>query len=1723
MARDELKNLLEQLNLSKEQSSRVQNLLESFEFADTPTVEMEPGQPETAETEDTFFLGESDESQMREIPLRARTKNEDEPQRLGRYIDLGVLGIGGMGEVRKVLDENLKRTLAMKIIHPRLMASRRSISRFVEEAQVGAQLQHPNIVPVHEIGRLPDGRHYFTMKQVRGGEFTPLIQSVHDASDEERWRPAPDGTTFRHLVHVFHTVCMTMAYAHSMGVAHRDLKPENILIGGFGEVLVVDWGIAKVVGRQDAGEDDAVAVETERSSGDMATRIGSVAGTPCYMSPEQAAGQTEAVGFASDIYTLGAILYHLLCGNPPYPGLSGEEILDRVSTLPPKPLVEGRSKLPDPLVEICERAMQRAIPDRYPSAEGVAADVLAWLEGAEKRDKALTEVEGARRTLEQAEQREAEATEMWKKANDLLERSGPTSEAGWEAWTEGKGAEREARQLRHRHMQQMQGALVHDPALEEAHEALAQMRLLELATATAQGDRRAAESIRHAFQHHCTHLSAPRRQDLEQRLALLVADTIAGQRSRRGALVGRLALREAIAEQMRSGTRLITLVGTAGVGKTRLALELAEDLRQGTSRAFFCDLTEAMDEIGVFRLISKSMSLRLRDAQPREHLAEALGETPTLLVLDNLEQVLAEVGPICHQWIEEIPDLRILATSRARMDISTETAVSIKTLSLLESVELFTRRGQAADTRFELQPENRALVCSLVKKLDGLPLAIELAAARLNVLSLQDVANRLDKRFSLLRSHGRDAQALEGALDWSWDMLKPWGKAVLSQSSLFHGGFNLAAAEGVIELGDWSGCPPMFDILGDLAENSLLRRDQGEDGSVRYGLLESIRAYSSDKLHTPEAVEQDLSGTAATSASQHRHAAHFSEMGATEALSALDQSDSATRWVTLFQELDNLVAGIDHGTPDTAALCCVAAMKILVMKGPVSLGVDIATKVLALPDVPRRLQMQLEIERSKCLRISGRIDEARAVVRNTSNTSLSPSTPTWNPDEASIPDPSEGAEDGILRADRLREMGNVEHVQSNADEACSFYQQSLDLYRKYGDRNGEGIVLGNLGNSYRAQDQLEKALETYQAALEIHRETRNKQSEGSVHGHLGLVYQAQGRLGEAVQSYEQALFIHGQSGNRHFESNVLVNLGSALRAQGKLEAAVDHCKRAMEIHQEIGSRRGEGVALGNLGIAYQAQGRQEAALDCFQRSVHIHREIGDKRFEGLYVGKLGEALLELGRTEEAQKALRFGADLCQDSYPVAACAFRAALALILAREGRFEEARELLSTSESSLEANKEEQGRFFCKAGQVAVLENRIGDASLYLRQARRISKTICVTDQSQLSQDISSLEAMFGGSPPDEGDGAERPLSTWSPETLPPDSSPLDDPGPESPELALLEADRVVQLGLIEYEQANYEKAEACYRTALGVYDGAENAKGQGVVLAALGVLFRDQGRLEDAHEYLHQAIGFHHRTGDRFSEAAVLASLAVVFVFQGQIDEALERYQSALDIHRSLGARAREGVVLGSMGTALQTQGQLEESIPLLREALGIHQEIGARTSEGNVLGNLGIVFQLQGQMEAAIEHYQLALAIHRETGARASEGIFLGNLGDALLHLDRVTEAREALEEAISICDDALPPAAGAFRGSLALLLAGEGAFQEAHELLEAGESLVAHHREELGKLLCKRGRVQLLDNDPDAARSSLARAQAIASELKVGEHSELAQAIAEFQDVLASAR
>ena len=309
-----------------------------------------------------------------------------------RYVDKGEVARGGMGSIRKVLDENLQRTVAMKVAFPEHRGDQKIMQRFGEEAQIMGQLEHPNIVPVHEYGD-DDGTKFFTMLYVRGKTLTELLAEAGEAHSREDW--------FRFL-NIFLRVCDAVAFAHSRGVVHRDLKPDNIMVGNFGEVYLMDWGIAKLLHRTGGMPKPAEAARTMvmtavgKSLDDiMPVRVradvtgvkndetGQIIGTFFYMALEQALAEIERIDERTDIFLLGGVLFEVLTKQPPYMGSTVVDVVRQAQAaqvLRPE-LISPEAHIPKALSDICMKCLQKDQDQRYQTVLELKKDVENFLKG----------------------------------------------------------------------------------------------------------------------------------------------------------------------------------------------------------------------------------------------------------------------------------------------------------------------------------------------------------------------------------------------------------------------------------------------------------------------------------------------------------------------------------------------------------------------------------------------------------------------------------------------------------------------------------------------------------------------------------------------------------------------------------------------------------------------------------------------------------------------------------------------------------------------------------------------------------------------------------------------------------------------------------------------------------------------------------------------------------------------------------------------------------------------------------------------------------------------------------------------------------------------------------------------------------------------------------------------------------------------------------------------
>ena len=303
----------------------------------------------------------------------------DEHGTEGRYAVDKPLAQGGMGAVLLIKDGDFQRPAAMKVMLSRYAQNAEAMERFLAEAQVTAQLEHPNIVPIHDLGIMEDGTVYFTMKYIEGESLGSVVKKLKSEDAAVAAKAAAEWSDERILL-TFLKVLDGMSYAHAKGVVHRDIKPDNIMLGGHGEVLVVDWGIAKVLGRDELGKTQDVVHLRDQDALSL-TREGSTMGTLYYMPPEQASGELAAIGPHSDVYALGATLYELLTRKRPVSGPTAVDIIAKVVRGEIVPVSEARPDLPADLAAIVMKAMALAPERRYAQCGAFAEDVRRYLAG----------------------------------------------------------------------------------------------------------------------------------------------------------------------------------------------------------------------------------------------------------------------------------------------------------------------------------------------------------------------------------------------------------------------------------------------------------------------------------------------------------------------------------------------------------------------------------------------------------------------------------------------------------------------------------------------------------------------------------------------------------------------------------------------------------------------------------------------------------------------------------------------------------------------------------------------------------------------------------------------------------------------------------------------------------------------------------------------------------------------------------------------------------------------------------------------------------------------------------------------------------------------------------------------------------------------------------------------------------------------------------------------
>ncbi len=746
-----------------------------------------------------------------------------------------------------------------------------------------------------------------------------------------------------------------------------------------------------------------------------------------------------------------------------------------------------------------------------------------------------------------------------------------------------------------------------------------------------------------------------------------------------GAMVGRQEELAVLRQRFHEGARLVTILGPGGMGKTRLATHFGSTQLSSQQRwsggVWLCVLTEATSAGDICHAVGQALGVDLthgdKEGEPAEQLGHALaGRGQVLLILDNMEHLMRHASATLGRWLALAPETRFLVTSREAMRLPGEWVLdlaplglpaddetSLEAISRSDAVRLFVQRAQAAQGGFVLTAEEAPRVSEIVRRLDGIALAIELAAARTPVLGVAQIRERLSRRFELLRAGRRDASArqatLRGAIDWSWNLLEPAERQALAQCSVFHGGFTLEAAEAVLAL------PPdsvdVLDVIQSLRTKSLLCTAPSGDltGERRLTLYESVREYASERL------AESATGSAVAA----RHADFF--LGKAWMLIRLLHGSGgveAQRWLSA--ERENLLAVCDNAlahrpvTPESLARALgglIALEPDMTARGPMNLTIerlDRALELAARVPVEPRLRAEALAVRGRAHLELGKLTAARKDL-----------------EEARGAFHALGAEAQEKRV--LVELSMVSRHEGDMSTALALVVEAQAL-SSGGDQWLEGYAVGNLGLFELFRSGARVAVPHLRAALELFRGLGDATFELNFLINYAFAIGELGRMGEAVALLEQALSRSTQVGDRFRHATARLNLGCLLLEENRAAEAVEHLEAAVPIGRQFGSRVVEACARGELGRAYLALGVPEKARAHLSEAIATLSEVS--RWHMLrFSAHLAAVHAALGQLEVAQDgflALETAPELQRD--PVLGelvSLLRAAVDLAVARAG----------------------------------------------------------------------------------------------------------------------------------------------------------------------------------------------------------------------------------------------------------------------------------------------------------------------------------------------------------------------------------------------------------------------------------------------------------------------
>jgi predicted ATPase/DNA-binding SARP family transcriptional activator/class 3 adenylate cyclase len=680
---------------------------------------------------------------------------------------------------------------------------------------------------------------------------------------------------------------------------------------------------------------------------------------------------------------------------------------------------------------------------------------------------------------------------------------------------------------------------------------------------------------------------------------------------------------------------LITLTGPGGTGKTRLALEVADRLAQTYHGAiWFVALADIVDSGLIAGTILDALRVpRSPQREPLDQVVEYLSRQPSLMVLDNFEQLVEGGADLVQSLIERVPTLTVLVTSRQLLGLSAEREFPVgplptphgpdtpEELTLYDSVRLFVDRAQAVMPHFQVSNHNAPAVAELCDRLEGIPLAIELAAARAQSLTPGQMLAQLDNRFDFLASKKRGIEerhrTLRAAVEWSYRLLSPEVQRFFSHLSVFRGGWDLEAAEAVCEE------PLALDYLALLRDCSLLLTDDNGP-RMRWRMLETLREYASERL--AEAAE--------ATAARKRHAEYYATL-AEEARPEL-YGPRQTEWFDRLEtEHDNVRASIDALRQDpmggeTGLRLSAAVSWFWYVRCHFAEGRKRYADCLAHPGAQTRTKA-----RADALNGAGNLTDVQGDYE---------AARLLHEEALGI---REEIDDKRGVAGSLNNLAIIAGAQGDFERGRSLLEKALKINRETGNRGWEATNLGNLGMVALHLGDLVAARAHSEASLAINEELGNTNGIAHYLDVLGTLALKQGDCERARPLLESALTLCRKTGNREREASTLSSLGTLAQMQRNLSAAQSYHVASLALFREIGVPLGIAAETGNLGKIAFLQGDPERARACHEEALAILRTLGDKSGLAVSLRNLATVLFELGEVEASQESLLESLRLCR--------------------------------------------------------------------------------------------------------------------------------------------------------------------------------------------------------------------------------------------------------------------------------------------------------------------------------------------------------------------------------------------------------------------------------------------------------------------------------------------